>query len=109
MAAAEGWVERLPDSVGGLSFRIGEVFREVCGLAAAGDAVCGAKLLEDVFLSVGVGVGVFEDDVDWDCGFWPFLATVGLEPLLGAGSTVSAFPVKEEKSLSLFAIVFESL
>lgn len=55
-------MERFPGNVGGLSFRIGDVLREVCGLAASGDAVCGAKLLDEDFLNVGVGVGVVDCD-----------------------------------------------
>jgi len=62
IAAADGCVEKLGGPEGRESLRMGDVFREVRGLAPAdGDEECGSRLLEDCLRRVGGGAGVVED------------------------------------------------
>jgi len=86
--------------VGALSFRSGEVLREVRGLCpAAGEDAVAASVEEDDFLSVEADP---TDDAPDDEGdllasfFVPFV----LAPLL-AGSAVSAWPLSDRKSAIL--------
>lgn len=57
MAAAEGCVDTgFVSGVGRPSFRMGDVFRDVCGLAPAEGDAEGIKVLEGIFRSGGTGV-----------------------------------------------------
>lgn len=87
MAAADGWEDDVPEGVGGLSFRMGDVFRDVRGLCAKGEETCGARLVDDDFLRTGFGVDVEGVACDCDCGcgcdfcmFDSLLVTVGFAP-----------------------------
>lgn len=89
------------ERVGVLSFRSGDVFREVRGLCpAAGEEAVGASVDVDDFLSVDTEP---IDDVPEDEGdrFVPFFAPFAL--LLG--SAVSAWPLRDRKSAILPAFV----
>lgn len=114
MAAAEGWVDSVEVNVGVLSFRSGDVLREVRGLCPAeGDAAAWASAVEDGFLSVDVEPP--DDDAPDDEGdlLVPFFAPL-FAPLLAfvfaplpVGSAVSACPLSERKSamLSLLLVI----
>lgn len=64
IAAAEGCVDMgVVKDCGRLSFRIGELFRDVCGLEPADGDDRGTRLLDGCFRNVG-GAGV---DCDESC------------------------------------------
>lgn len=103
MAAAEGVVDNPVGIVVGLSFRVGDALREVCGLCpVAGDGTFAASAVDDDFLSVGVfppAGGVL---------FVPFLTAFAFAAL-AVGSAVSTCPLSERNStevslLLLFAM-----
>lgn len=106
IAAADGCVDKALGTSGGLSWRMGEAFLDVRGLApGAGDAVNGVRFVDADFLSVGTDDPEDEECVDClNCVLDDFL-DVDLSLVLPAfsfasplpGSAVSVCPLTERK------------
>lgn len=104
IAAAEGCVESVLDSAGALSFRSGDVLRDVRGLCpAAGEDVAGGSVVDEDFLNVDTDPpdDAPEDDGDF---FVSFFVPLAFAPL-PVGSAVSGWPLRDRKSAMLSSLL----